>query len=530
MFVSMTSSKIGLFSTIVAAFIIEFYKKLSPDSGSQTVALLGQISQQLANSTNGTFSITANQPSPSSASMIWANAMWLMSLVYSLASGLIVMLLQQWARRYVEMPNVPNKPNHRARVRWFLFLGTKPYQMRIVSLAAYSLLHISVILFFAGLVIAFHTINKNVAIVVDYSVGFFGLAYIILTILPLLDFGCPYRTPFSNILWYTSHAILSSAALGLRWSLEQLHGCLVLPGLDGGWLESLENAFKTHWRYFTDGPRKSIIDSGISMQGDVDHKMVTDVFNRLALRDESKFRKFAASIPRERVLDLLRPNESGNIVVREPLRILLQSCAVGTSVAGHEEDVRKRSLLVCLDTINHIAKAPIGPDLNYALVNFANIGIMRALWDESDTAIRVTSRSICALLARQVFRGPFEEPQLRWLHEITGEPSDAIYNADDGTRNYMNLKSFVYGVFSIQVDDLQPEDAMSFKETLKILLDVGNANAWGLDTNFQNRLSEEVVRIQQDDPDGSRDVVDKLRVVFPFLPADPFPTPHAVYY
>ena len=45
----------GLFSATVASFIIESYKLLSPDSGSQTVFLLGQISQQLAGVANGTY-------------------------------------------------------------------------------------------------------------------------------------------------------------------------------------------------------------------------------------------------------------------------------------------------------------------------------------------------------------------------------------------------------------------------------------------------------------------------------------------
>jgi Family of unknown function (DUF6535) len=53
------SSKTGLFSATVGAFIIEFYKKLSADSGDQTVDLLGQILQQLTNPRNGT---EATQP------------------------------------------------------------------------------------------------------------------------------------------------------------------------------------------------------------------------------------------------------------------------------------------------------------------------------------------------------------------------------------------------------------------------------------------------------------------------------------
>ncbi|KAF8476437.1 hypothetical protein DFH94DRAFT_634996, partial [Russula ochroleuca] len=177
----------GLFSATVGAFIIEFYKQLSPNSGNLTVIPLA----------NGTYSITANPPSPPSASMIWVNSMWLISLVLSLTSALIATLLQQWARRYVEMPNVPSEPNERARVRWFLFLGTESYKMRLAVQLAPTLLHLSVYLFFAGLVIVFHTINKNVSIAVDVSVGVFGLAYMALSLLPCLDVSCPYRTPMS---------------------------------------------------------------------------------------------------------------------------------------------------------------------------------------------------------------------------------------------------------------------------------------------------------------------------------------------
>ncbi|KAF8476393.1 hypothetical protein DFH94DRAFT_654198, partial [Russula ochroleuca] len=131
----------GLFSATVGAFIIEFYKQLS-NSGNQTVIPLA----------NGNFSIIANPPSPS-ASMIWANAMWLISLVLSLTSALIATLLQQWARRYVEMPHRPSDPKDRARVRSFLFLGTGIYKIRFAVQIAPTLLHISVYLFFAGLVV-----------------------------------------------------------------------------------------------------------------------------------------------------------------------------------------------------------------------------------------------------------------------------------------------------------------------------------------------------------------------------------------
>ena len=535
LFILMTSSKTGLFSATVGAFIIEFYKQLS-NSGSQTVTPLG----------NGKYSITPNPPSHSdSVSLIWANAMWLISLVLSLTSALIATLLQQWARRYVEMPTRPGDPKNRARVRSFLFLGTGIYKMRFAVQIAPTLLHLSVYLFFAGLVIIFRTIDKSVAIAVEVSVGVFGLAYIALSILPCLDVRCPYRTPLSHFLWYPTHAILSFTAVCLRWLVELLHGCLVKPDLVEPntlrqrilvrCLDWCEEAVKTHWRYITAGIGKSIINSATDAQGG-DRRIVTRLFNLLAMPvgDKSKLREFAASIPRDKVLDLIPritfksslipciAAKSGKIVLQEPLRILLQSCAASPSVAGPDEEVRRRSLLVCLDAIRNIVKDPSVPDLNYVRANLANIGLMRAWLDNSDTAIRVASRSICALLAKKVIREEWlEEPQLRWLQEITG--SRVVYSANLETKNRINLKSFVHGVLSNQEGDLPTEDETSFKETLAILLDVGSDAHFDTDIQIQ-RLSEEVGRIHHDDPEGSANIVNKLRAMFPFLP-EHFPQP-----
>ena len=533
-FISMTSIKTGLFSATVGAFLIEFYKKLSPDSGDQTVALLGQISQQFANFPSGNYSNVATiPPYTPSASIVWVNAMWLISLVLSLTSALIATLLQQWARRYVETPKVQSEPNHRARVRWFLFLGTDIYKMRLLVEIAPTLLHLSVYLFFAGLVIVFHTINKKVAIAIDVSVGLFVLAYIMLSILPCLDVRCPYRTPMSYILWYPCHISLSFAARCLHGLMEQLHGCFVEPNPDGiisspwqrklvDWLGSREKSIRKHWRYVMDGFEKSVINGAIEAQ-EGDRKIITYLFNVLSLSDKSKLRKLAACIPRHRILDLIQPGvDSGGL--RDPLLVLLRSCEAGTLTTGPDEDARRRSLLVCLDAIHHISKTPDVPELHFVRANFANISYMRSSWNDRDSAIRVTSRSICALIARRVCRqGWLEEEELRWLQDVTGETSHEILNADVETRDRMNFKSFVHGVLSNQVGDLPTEDAASFKETLAILLDVGTDHEFNLPPS-QNRLSEEVRQIHQDDPQGSREVVDRLLSMFPFIPP-PFPVP-----
>jgi hypothetical protein len=514
-FVSMTNSKTGLFSAIVGAFIIEFYKKLSSDSGDQTVALLQQISLQLSNSPNSTNSNTANQPSSSRIAMIWVNTLWLISLVLSLTCALIATLLQQWARRYIETPKSSNVLRHRARVRSLLLIGTRLYKIPLIVEMLPTLLHLSVYLFLAGLVITFHTIHKTVAISVDVAVGVSGVAYLALSILPCLDVRCPYRTPISQVLWYSCHAFLSLAAPLLDRCILGLRGLLNQPA------RSSERSVSNHWQYFTYGLEKSIFYRALTTLRDGDRGRITWLFNQLALGDRHTFLKFAASIPIHKIPDLIPSIDS--VSFRESLLVLLRSVA-GTRpglAAWLDSDVHKRSLLVCLHAIRQIAKAPIpDADLDFMRTHFANIDLMEDLWEDDNTAIRVTSRSICALLAKQVtkqvVRNPLREPQLRWLEEIIGDAPDTTNVA---TLDHMNLTSFITKVLTDQEADLPAEDAASFEETLAILLDV-RADV-DFDTYFSGRLFVEVQRMREDGSAVSGDVLDKLCSMFPFLYVTP---------
>ncbi|KAH9966011.1 hypothetical protein BC827DRAFT_786206 [Russula dissimulans] len=327
----------GLFAATVGAFIIEFYKKLSPDSGDQTVDLLKQISRQLAGSSNGTDTNTENQSPSSETLIIWVMAMWLTSLVLSITSALVATLLQQWARRYTEMPKMPGKAFHRARVRSFMFYGTQLYKMSVAVQMPSALLHLSVFFFFGGLVALFHSVNKKVAIAVYVSVGLFAVAYITLTILPCLDHRCPYRTPMSYILWYPWHALLSLVAVCGCFFIGQVDDFMATPTSDDGpsstlsWLvQYLGEDVKKHKQRLKDGFAKSIIQKAIKAPVDLDRMALTWLFKILALADKSKLSKFVASIPRDKVIELVTPLfDSGKIVFREPFLKLLQSCAGG---------------------------------------------------------------------------------------------------------------------------------------------------------------------------------------------------------
>jgi hypothetical protein len=476
-----TNSKTGLFSAIVGAFIIEFYKNLSSDSGDQTAALLLVISRQLPNSPNIPYSNLVNQPSPPGTAMVWANALRLISLVLSLTCALIATLLQQWARRYIETPKYADILRHRARVRSLLLSGTELYKITLIVEILPTLLHLSVFLFLGGLVITFHTINKTVAIAVDVAVGVSGLAYIVLSILPCLNVKCPYRTPISKILWYPCHSLLSLAALCLHRCLRGLHVLLKRPvppreqGVLLRWLRSRGFSVSNHWRFLTDGLKTSIIHRAVETLRDGDRGRVTWLFNRLALGDKDKFLQFAASIPRYKIPNLFLPIES--VSFRESLLVLLRSCVGSRYTASPDDDVHERSLLVCLHAIRHIVKAPTIPNLNYMRAHFANTGLMQSLWSDRDDSIRMISRPICALVARQVVRKrPLKGAVLSWLQEVTGESSKSILEANLTELDRMIFKSFVNGAlpnyYHSSFSGLSTEDATSFNETLAIILGV----------------------------------------------------------
>jgi hypothetical protein len=531
-----TSYKTGLFSAVVGAFIIESYKKLSHDSSDQTVALLQQISHQLLNSPNTTNSNTANQPLSPGKAIVWVNTLWLISLVLSLSCALIATLLQQWARRYTETPKSTNVPRHRARIRSLLLDGMKMYKILLIVETLPTLLHLSVFLFLGGLVITFHTIHNTVAIAVDVAVGVSGLAYIAFSILPCLDVKCPYRTPISKILWYPCHALLCLAALciyrcklGLRRLLNQpVLSLRVGQGELLRWLQSRGFSVSNHWQYLTDGLERSIVYHAVETLRDGDGGRVTWLFNQLALGDKHKFLKFAAIIPKNKIHDLIPSIESDSFRdFRESLLVLLRLCVASRYATWPNRDVHARPLLLCLHAIRHIvqpvqATTPTFPDLRFMWAHFANTGLMRPLWGDMDISIRIASRSICALVARRVFRKQWLRGKaLSWLQEVTGESSHSILKADNTVRDQMNFKSFVKGALLnyIPQGGLLIEDATTFNVTLAILLDVKiDDHGYFTTPNWQTRLSEEIERIQRYDDQGAFEIFYALRLVFPSLP------------
>ncbi|KAF5381352.1 hypothetical protein D9615_008340 [Tricholomella constricta] len=195
----------GLFSASLTAFIIESYKNLKPDPNDATILLLRRISQQLSDLSDASSSLpTPTFPDASftpSTSAIVCNLFWFLSLGLSLACALTATLAGQWTRRYLQATESRSIPSERARIREYLYQGLERFGMKAVVDTIPMLLHISLFLFFAGLVLFLIPVNEPLALVVVTILAGSVTLYTWCTLLPVIFSDCPYRTPLSPWCW-----------------------------------------------------------------------------------------------------------------------------------------------------------------------------------------------------------------------------------------------------------------------------------------------------------------------------------------
>ncbi|CAK5271046.1 unnamed protein product [Mycena citricolor] len=203
----------GLFSAVLTAFIIQSYQsftaQMAPAQSPELLALI-HISQQIAPNGFGsamlplaldfTGNSTLSTPGPDAAYLA-CNILWYLSLGLSLASALLATLVDQWAREFLQRAEMRPNPVKRARMYAYLYYGLQRFRMHVVVGVVPLLLHYSLFLFFGGLVAFLKPVNFTLTIIAVAMLGFVGIFYASITLLPLLWFDCPYQTPLSPLLW-----------------------------------------------------------------------------------------------------------------------------------------------------------------------------------------------------------------------------------------------------------------------------------------------------------------------------------------
>ncbi|KAI0049951.1 hypothetical protein FA95DRAFT_1468191, partial [Auriscalpium vulgare] len=200
----------GLFSAVVAAFIVESYKLLRLDTGGATVALLSQISQQLANASSdaSAASFVPVMVDPSAfhtpLASLRVNVLWFVSLILSLSYALGATLIQHWARRYRRITDRIGQRGQtpkQGRMYAYVLTGSKTFRMENTVEGLPALLHISFVLFFAGMVEFMFPINRTIAIIILALVCVGAFVYLGFTFVPSIYPNSPYATPLTTI-WH----------------------------------------------------------------------------------------------------------------------------------------------------------------------------------------------------------------------------------------------------------------------------------------------------------------------------------------
>ena len=182
-------------------------------SGQDTSAFyLGNIYEVLIDP-----NVTRTSPSPTAdpppfsppRNAIWVNLLWFLSLILSLSCALLATSLQQWSRRYIRLTQPARcSPEKRARMRAFFADGVDKMQIHWAVEGLPTLLHISLFLFFGGIVVYLYNINHEIFHYAILCIGLFSIVYGLITLLPLIWKDSPFYAPLSIPAWFLYTSIL----------------------------------------------------------------------------------------------------------------------------------------------------------------------------------------------------------------------------------------------------------------------------------------------------------------------------------
>ncbi|KAL1690006.1 hypothetical protein GGG16DRAFT_56631 [Schizophyllum commune] len=215
----------GLFSAVVTTLVVQSSTALKPDyaqiSASLMIELIG-IQRALAKGSE----INAVSPSAlgidsltASALDYWCNAFWFISLTLSLSAALMTVLVKQWLQAY--RSNTFGTPKHQALVRQFRLAGIERWNVPLIVGLLPMVLHLALLLFFVGLTLFIFTLSSAIAAVVIALAIIIYSVYLATNILPMLEPGCPYKTPLSHygyiaVRYVATHAAEARPILWLR--------------------------------------------------------------------------------------------------------------------------------------------------------------------------------------------------------------------------------------------------------------------------------------------------------------------------
>ena len=342
---------------------------------------------------------------------VWVNSLWFMSLVISITCALLATLLQQWARRYLKVTRTRHSLHKRARLRSFFAEGVEKSLLPLAVEALPTLVHASLFLFFAGMVVFLWNVNLTVFKSVLSWISFCTVLYGCITLVQILRPDSPYYTPLTPIARLVIAAILCAIAVpslcfGTMFFVFSLCSCCLGPyrifGFLINWLDHV-------WDMTFLMPAEAALKS----TSEIDTRALLWTFDRLD--EDHELEHFFSGLP----------GFHSSKVVKEPLRGLRDDQKIQLSTAMVRlldrtfssdllpDRVKHRRGDICANAIDLIDTPKAFPEIlrrlasedGYGPVNSAEIGRFLRRWDyregEDTTVVQALFSIIVARVQQQ---------------------------------------------------------------------------------------------------------------------------------
>lgn len=175
----------------MTTFVVQMSGALRPSSGDISAEALVELVALVRSIGNGSpvdavphEAYTAT--TPVSGNVVWVNGLWFTSLILSLGTALLAVLAKQWLTGQY-MLTISGSPRARAILQQFRFDGLKAWHLVQMIGFLPVLLHFSLFLFFAGLVIYLWPLHFVIAAIMIALIGALASIYLSTNILAVVD-------------------------------------------------------------------------------------------------------------------------------------------------------------------------------------------------------------------------------------------------------------------------------------------------------------------------------------------------------
>jgi len=183
-------------------------KLLEQDNTDLLVTLISFGINNAGNTSNLPFTPPTFEPTPTAVSI---NCLLFASLGVTLAAALAGVVALQWVADYdAAITRGGSSPEDRAKRRQFRFSGVNKWRMPQIIEALPLLLHLSVVLFWAGVIQWIWSIHQTVGCVIVGGAALPVSFYVVTTFFATKFVSAPFRTPLSRAIYSISGMVARS--------------------------------------------------------------------------------------------------------------------------------------------------------------------------------------------------------------------------------------------------------------------------------------------------------------------------------